>query len=92
MMGLMIYVMVQTRSDICFVIIILSRYNQNSNFKHIAAVKRVLWYLKGTIDHDIIYGTVNGFEGFIDADWASDFETRRSLEVYVFLLYEGAVS
>ena len=88
----MMYVMIQTRSDICFVITILSRYNQNSNFKHIAAVKRVLRYLKGIIDHDIIYGTVNGLERFIDADWASDSEIRRSLEVYVFLLYEGAVS
>ena len=92
MMGSMMYAMIQTRSDICFAITILSRYNQNSNSKHIAAVKRVLRYLKDTIDHDITYGTVNGLEGFIDTDWASDSETRRSLEAYVFLLYEGAVS
>ena len=88
----MIYVMIQTRSDICFVIIILSRYNQNSNFKHIAAVKRVLRYLKDTIDHDIIYEIVNDLERFIDANWASDSETRRSLEAYVFLLYKETVN
>ena len=52
----------------------------------------MLRYLKDTIDHDIIYEIVNDLEGFIDANWASNSETRRSLEVYVFLLYEGAVS
>ena len=56
------------------------------------AVKRVLRYLKGTLDHDIIYGTVNGLEGYIDVDWALDAETRRFLGVYIFLLYGGAIS
>ncbi len=56
------------RLDICFIIIILSRYNQNLNFKHIAAVKRVLHYLKETFDYNIIYDIVNGLKGFTDAD------------------------
>lgn len=68
MVGSMMYSMVQTRPDIYFAITILSRYNQNPNSKHIAAVKCVLRYLKGTVDHDITYGTANGLEGFTDAD------------------------
>ena len=52
----------------------------------------MLRYLKDIIDHDIIYKIVNDLEKFIDADWASNSKTRRSLEVYLFLLYEGAVS
>ena len=68
MIEFIIYFIIQTRPDICFVVIILSRYNQNSNFKYIAAVKRVLRYLKETIDYEIMYKTVNGLKGFIDAD------------------------
>ena len=44
------------------------------------------------MDHGITYGTANGLEGYTDADWASDSETRRSLGAYVYLLYGGAVS
>ena len=92
MIGSIMYPMIQTRPDICFAVTILSRYNQNPNPKHIAAAKRVIRYLKGTLDYGITYGTSNGLVGYTDADWASDQETRRSLGAYVFLLYGGAVS
>lgn len=62
------YPMIQTRPDICYAVTILSRYNHNPNAKHIAAVKRVLRYLKGTLDYGITYGTANGLEGYTDAD------------------------
>ena len=68
MIGSMMYPMIQTRPDICFAITVLSRYNQNPNFKHIVAAKRVLRYLKGTITHDITYGASDGLVGFTDAD------------------------
>ena len=92
MVGSVMYAMIQTRPDICFAVTILSRFNRNPNAKHIAAIKRVLRYLKGTLDYGITYGTSSGLEGFTDADWASDQETRRSLGAYVFLLYGGPVS
>ena len=86
------YIMIQTRPDICFPVTILSRFNRNPNAKHISAIKRVLRYLKGTLDYKITYKKGNGLVGYTDADWASDQETRRSLGVYVFMLYGGAVS
>lgn len=86
------YAMVQTRPDICYAVTILSRYNTNPNAKHIAAIKRVLRYLRGTIDHGIIYGTASGLEGYTDADWASDVEIRRLFGAYVFILYKEVVS
>ena len=49
-------------------------------------------YLKETIDYEITYRTANELEEFIDTDWASDSKTRRSLGVYVFLLYNETVS
>ena len=92
MVGSIMYAMIQTRPDICFAVTILSRYNQNPNSKHIAAVKRVIRYLKGTLTHGITYGTDDGLLGYTDADWASDVETRRSLGAYIFLLYGGPIS
>lgn len=92
MVGSIMYVMIQTRPDVCFVVIILSRYNHNPNSKHFAAVKRVIRYFKGTLDYGITYGMGIGLVGYMDADWASDEETRRSLGAYVFLLHGEAVS
>ncbi len=92
MVGSIMYAMIQTRPDICYSVTILSRYNHNPNVKHIAAVKRVLRYLRGTLDYGVTYGTDSGLVGYTDADWASDVESRRSLGAYVFLLYGGPVS
>ena len=86
------YIMIQTRSDICFPVTILSWFNRNPNAKHISTIKRVLRYLKGTLDYRITYGKGNGLIGYTDADWVLDQKTRRSLEAYVFMLYRGAVS
>ena len=92
MVGSLMYPMIQTRPDICYAVTILSRYNHNPNAKHIAAVKRVIRYLKGTLNYGITYGTDSTLTGYTDADWAADTKTRRSLRAYVFLLYGGAVS
>ena len=92
MIGSLMYPMIQTRPDICYAVTILSRYNHNPNAKHIAAVKRVIRYLKGTLNYGITYGSDSTLTGYTDADWAADAETRRSLGAYVFLLYGGAVS
>ena len=86
------YSMIQTRSNICFAVTILSRFNQNLNFKYYAAVKRIIRYLKDILYYEIIYDLDNDLEGYIDANWVFDSETRRSLRVYIFLLYGEAIS
>ena len=44
----------------------------------------------------ITYGTdeskLNRVEGFVDADWAADIDTRRSQTGYIFDLHGGPVS
>ena len=62
------YLMIQTRPDIYFIIIILSRYNQNPNLKYIAAAKRVIRYLKDTLDYEITYGTFNSLVGYTNTN------------------------
>ena len=92
MIGSMMYPMIQTRPDICYAITMLSRFNQNPNATHIQAAKRVIRYLKGSLNYGLFYGATNDLVGYTDADWASDAETRRSLGAYVFMLYGGPIS
>jgi len=92
------YPIVQTRPDIYFTVIVLSRFNQNPNTKHLTIAKRVLRYLRGTLEYGLTYGRSNGnshghdLTGFTDADWAADEETRRSVGVYIYILYGGVIS
>jgi len=72
------YLIVQTRPDIYFTVIVLSRFNQNPNAKYLTIAKRVLRYLKGTLEYGLTYdrsnrnSNGNGYDhdltGFTDAD------------------------
>ena len=44
-----------SRPDIAYAISRLSRYTQNLNREHWAALNRVLKYLKGTINYELMY-------------------------------------
>ena len=58
------------------------------------AVKRILRYLKGTIDLQLRYdGNVkSSVEGYCDADWGGCLECRRSTTGYAFLSADACVS
>ncbi len=66
--GSIIYVIIQTRPDICYSVTILSRYNHNPNVKYITAVKRVLRYLRGILNYSVTYRIDSGLVGYTDAD------------------------
>jgi len=70
MIRLFIYPIIQTRADIYYTISILSQFNYNLNAKHFGAAKRILRYLKGTINIGITYGGSgrDGLKAFTDAD------------------------
>ena len=54
---------------------------------HFVAAKRILRYLKGTLDRGILFqpGPI-AFTAFTDADWAGDPYDRRLLLVLLFFL------
>ena len=56
--GSLMYAAMQTQPDISFVVQHLSQYTINPTQEHWTAVKRVLWYLKGTRDEGIVYSRV----------------------------------
>lgn len=61
---------------------------------YVNAVKRILKYVKGTMDLGILYecGGEMEFIGYSDADYAGDVETRRSTSGYVFMFGGSIIS
>ncbi|KAH9723409.1 Integrase catalytic domain-containing protein [Citrus sinensis] len=60
------------------------------------AVKWVLRYLKGTLDHGLMYGKskheVCEVRGYIDFDFAGDSDRRKSISGYLFMLDSCLIS
>jgi len=92
--GCRLYLVQGTRLDIAFAVGNVSRFNSNHGQAHWTAVKRIFRYLKGTINHSILFSRPNDLElhGFGDADWGSDVDTHRSCTGYVFLMGTGSIS
>jgi hypothetical protein len=63
---------------------------------HVAAVKRIMRYLKGTLGYGILYKTKFNDElclkGWCDSDYAGDLDDRKSTTGYVYMLGSGAIS
>lgn len=83
-----------TRPDIQFPVSLLSRYMSKPTKMHLLAVKRVLRYLKGTLDFGIWYkrGGVGELQVYTDSDFAGDVDGRKSTSGYVFLMDNAAVA
>jgi hypothetical protein len=91
--GNMMYAMLCTRPDICFAVGMVSRYQSNLGLAYWIAVKRILRYLRGTIDHAPCYhGKDLRLMCYSNTDWASDKNERKSTLSYAFILRGGAVS
>ncbi|KAI3462288.1 hypothetical protein Pfo_018951, partial [Paulownia fortunei] len=93
LVGSLIYLNL-TRPDISFAVDIVSRYMQNPKKSHLEAVRRILRYVKSTIDYGLLYKKGEGCKlfGYCDADYAGDHDTRRSTTGYVFKLGSGIIS
>ena len=63
-----IYFIIQIRLDIYFIVMILFHYNQNSNIKHYAIVKRIIHYLKSIINYEIIYEMVDKLKDYTNVN------------------------
>lgn len=92
--GSLLYLTQGTRPDIAFAVNDVSRFNSNFGIQHWKAVKRIIRYLKGSINLKLVYSKVGNqqLNGYTDADWASDVDKRRSCTGYVFKMCNGAVS
>ncbi|XP_034681909.1 secreted RxLR effector protein 161-like [Vitis riparia] len=89
----LMYLMNCTRPDIAYAVGRLSWYTQNPNRDHWTTVRRVLKYLRGTINYGVCFsGFPSVLEGFSDANYILDSDEMKSTSGYVFILSGGAVS
>ncbi|CAA9994716.1 unnamed protein product [Nesidiocoris tenuis] len=89
------YLMVGTRPDIAYAVRVVSRKLENPTDHDWTRVKRIIRYLKGTLDTGIVYtkGHESGIlRTFSDADHGGDETTGRSTSGVVSLYAGGAVS
>ena len=92
LIGSLIYLTL-TRLDIFYPVGVVSRYMSNPNKSHLDAVKRILRYVKGTINFGILYKETKDCQvmGYCNADYARDCGTRRSTIGYFFSLGSGPI-
>jgi histone deacetylase 1/2 len=83
-----------SRPDISFPVNKLAQFLQKPSQLHWIAAKRVLRYLKGTLHHGILLKRTNDLtlQGFSDADWAGDKDTRVSTSAYLIFLGDCPIS
>lgn len=83
-----------TRPDISFSVSRLSQYLNAPTTIHMQAAKRILRYLKGTIDHGLhlTRDTSLSFTAFCDSDWAGDSTDYKSTAAYIIYFGSNPIS
>lgn len=93
LIGCLMYIAVCSRPDIMHAISVLSQFNNCYEAKHWQAAKRLLRYLKGTLDYRLTYKkTGKMLKGYVDSDWGGCIVDRRSYTGFCFILGGAAVS
>ena len=94
--GSLMYAMVCTKPDLTYVVNIISRFMHNPGKAHSEAIKRILRYLKGSLDLGLVFdqhrADPGGAVGYVDADYGGDLDRRMSLSAYIFTLCGFAIS
>ena len=92
-LGSLMYALLGTCPDLAYAVSVVSRYASQPNNSYRQAVKRIFRYIKGTQDLELTFkGPLRALEGYTDADWAGDRNTRRSTFGFLFNLGSGAIS
>jgi len=93
LIGCLMY-LTTTKLDIMYVVSLLSRYMHCASEIHFQAAKRILRYVKGTIDYGIRFSQVKSFNllGYSDSDWAGCADDMRNTSGYCFTLSSGMFS
>jgi hypothetical protein len=90
-----LHYLAHTWPDLAFSVGYVSRFLQQSLMEHQQAVKRIIRYVAGTLDHDLYYLRCPGaahFIGYSDSDHVGDIDTSKSTSVIIFFLGKCLVS
>ncbi len=94
MVGKLLFAANTVRPDLSFAASALSRFIKSPHSNHLAAVKHVLRYVKGTLNYGLEFKKQESFNliGYCDSDWAGDKVDRKSITGYVFMLGSTAIT
>ncbi|KAM1357424.1 hypothetical protein ACFX2H_031230 [Malus domestica] len=93
MVGSLLY-LTATRPDVMYASSLLARFMHCPTSKHVGTAKRVLRYIKGTLDYGLEYvkGKNSMLIGFCDSDWSGSIEDSKSTSGYAFSFGSGVFS
>jgi hypothetical protein len=94
LMGSLRY-LTHTRPDLAFSVDYVSRFMQRPMTEHQQAVKRIIRYVAGTLDHGLYYLRCPGeahLVGYSDSNHASDIDTSKSTNGILFLFGKSLVN
>lgn len=93
LIGSLMYLSVGTRPDISNTVSKLAQFTTCPSHTHWISAKRVLRYLKKTIDYRLTFRkTGKSLIGYSDADWGNCSIDRKSYSGYCFILGGAAIS
>lgn len=88
--GLLIFLIVKTRPNITFTMLIVSRFAKNLSYFHTKAVKTIFKYLIRNKNRGIGYGqNILKIKRNLDSDWASNKNSKKSTSSYIFIVLNG---
>ena len=93
LIGKLLYLAIATRPDIAYTIGVLCRFVENPGMDHWLATKRVLRYLKGTINMRMVYSRQSSpdlFTTFSDADLSGNPDNSHSTGGFAICIGGGA--
>lgn len=80
--------------DILFAVGVVSRFMEAPTSNHLKVARRILRYLKGTIDLGLFYSSYDDFNlvGYCDSDYAGNVNDRESTSGFMFFLGGSVIS
>ena len=84
------YAMLCNKSNICFVVVMVSRYQSNSRMKHLMIVKHTLKYIRRIRDYMLVYHCDELLLfGYTNLGFQSDRDSHKFTSGFVFTLGGG---
>ena len=82
-----------TRLDISHAVHTVSQFVSNPHMPHLTAALRILYYVKGTLNHGLFYpsGASLYLTAYADTDWAGCSDTRRFTTGWCMFLGESLI-
>ncbi|XP_049317564.1 uncharacterized protein LOC125780091 [Bactrocera dorsalis] len=87
------YLAISTRPDIAYAANFMSQFNSNYTEEHWKSAKRILRYVKGTVQQGLLYKKTGAdLYGVVDADWGANSTDRRSYSGFAFIYAGSSIS